>query len=391
MSKKKRKSNATQKRSNGGAMPQIAYWLSDDITCPGYVSLADNPEILTACHRIAELVGSLTIHLMANTQNGDQRIINELSRKIDIEPEMHMTRSTWMQAIVMNLLLYGKGNSIVVPHTYKGMLTNLEPINADRVTFTPKGYRDYSVNIDGKPKDPESVLHFVYNPDKNYLWKGKGMTVVLRDVANNLKQAAKTENAFMSSKWKPSIIVKVDALTEEFSNPTGRQKLLDSYVKSSEIGEPWLIPANQFEVEQVKPLSLADLAINENVQLDKRTVASIIGVPAFILGVGDFNRDEWNAFVNNKLKPLCLSIQQEMTKKLIVSEKMYIKFNVLSLLDWDIKSIYDVFGGLADKGIVTPNEVRDRIGMNHLDGLDTLRILENYIPVDDIGNQKKLN
>lgn len=390
MSKKKRKSNATQKRNNGGAMPQIAYWLSDDITCTGYVSLADNPEILTACHRIAELVGSLTIHLMANTQNGDQRIINELSRKIDIEPEMHMTRSTWMQAIVMNLLLYGKGNSIVVPHTYKGMLTNLEPINADRVTFTPKGYRDYSVNIDGKPKDPESVLHFVYNPDKNYLWKGKGMTVVLRDVANNLKQATKTENAFMSSKWKPSIIVKVDALTEEFSNPTGRQKLLDSYVESSEIGEPWLIPANQFEVEQVKPLSLADLAINENVQLDKRTVASIIGVPAFLLGVGEFNRDEWNAFVNNKLKPLCLSIQQEMTKKLIVSEKMYIKFNVLSLLDWDIKSIYDVFGGLADKGIVTPNEVRDRIGMNHLDGLDTLRILENYIPVDDIGNQKKL-
>ena len=69
---------------------------------------------------------------------------------------------------------------------------------------------------------------------------------------------------------------------------------------------------------------------------------------------------------------------------------MYLKFNYLSLLDWDLKTISDVFGGLADKGIVTPNEVRDRIGLNQLDGLDELRILENYIPVDEIGNQKKL-
>ena len=79
-----------------------------------------------------------------------------------------------------------------------------------------------------------------------------------------------------------------------------------------------------------------------------------------------------------------------MTKKLIISEKMYLRFNVLSLLDWDIKTIYDVFAGLADKGIVTPNEVRDRIGMTQLEGLDELRILENYIPTDQIGNQKKL-
>lgn len=370
----------------------VGYWLSDSdvINCTGYTSLAENPEIMTACHKIAELIGSLTIHLMANTERGDQRIINELSRKIDIDPEMHMTRSTWVQAIVMNLLLYGKGNSIVVPHTYKGTLQNLEPISASRVGFVYNGYRDYKVTIDGKEKNPDSLLHFVYNPDKIYLWKGKGLTVCLKDIAENLKQANRTEKAFMESKWKPSVIVKVDALTEEFSNPQGREKLLNSYVKSAEVGEPWLIPAQQFEVEQVKPLSLADLAVKDTVELDKRTVAAILGVPPFLLGVGEYNKDAWNNFVQNTVKPICLSIQQELTKKLIISEKMYLKFNVLSLLDWDIKTIYEVFAGLADKGIVTPNEVRDRIGLTQLDGLDQLRILENYIPVDKIGDQSKL-
>ena len=389
---RKRNRNVNQKRDTGTPNP-IAVWLADGdtLTCTGYTSLADNPEIMTACHKIAELIGSITIHLMANTDRGDERINNELSYKIDIEPEMHMVRSTWMQAIVMNLLLYGKGNSIVVPHTYGGILQNLEPIGADRVSFKYIGYRDYKVLIDGKPKSPENVLHFVFNPDRHYLWKGKGLTVCLKDLATNLKQASSTEKAFMESKWKPSVIVKVDALTEEFANPSGRKKLLDSYVKSAEVGEPWLIPAQQFEVDQVKPLSLADLAIADTVQINKRTVAAILGVPPFLLGVGEYNKEAWNNFVLNTIKPICISIQQELTKKLIISDRWYLKFNVLSLLDWDIKSIYEVFGGLADKGIVTPNEVRDRIGMNQLEGLDTLRILENYIPVDDIGNQKKLN
>lgn len=392
MSKKHRKPNTNiqSKRNNNNSY--FGYWLSDSdtIECSGYTSLADNPEIMTACHKIAELIGSITIHLMANTERGDQRIINELSRKIDIEPEMHMTRSTWVQAIVMNLLLYGKGNSIVVPHTYNGYLQNLEPIGAGRVTFEPIGYRDYKVVIDGKQRSPDNVIHFVFNPDKTYLWKGRGLTVCLKDLAENLKQASTTEKSFMASKWKPSVIVKVDALTEEFANPEGRKKLLDSYVKSANVGEPWLIPAEQFQVEQVRPLSLADLAIADTVQLNKKTVAAILGVPPFLLGVGEYNAAAWNNFINNTIKPICISIQQELTKKLITSEKMYLKFNVLSLLDWDIKSIYEVFGGLADKGIVTPNEVRDRIGMNQLEGLDQLRILENYIPVEDIGNQKKL-
>ena len=392
MSKKKnRKQVNIQNKRNGNGF--VGYWLKDgdSISCAGYTSLADNPEIMTACRKIAELIGSLTIHLMTNTEKGDQRITNELSRKIDIEPEMHMTRSTWMQAIVMNLLLYGKGNSVVVPHTYNGYLQNLEPIGAGRVGFDAIGYRDYKILIDGKAKNPENVLHFVFNPDKTYLWKGKGVTVCLKDLAENLKQASATEKGFMESKWKPSVIVKVDALVDEFSSPQGRERLLQDYVQSANVGEPWLIPAEQFQVEQIKPLSLADLAIADTVQINKRTVAAILGVPPFLLGVGEYDKDAWNNFILNTIKPICISIQQELTKKLIISEKMYLKFNVLSLLDWDIKEIYDVFGGLADKGIVTPNEVRDRIGMNQLDGLDTLRILENYIPVDDIGNQKKLN
>ena len=369
---------------------QVALWLgSDDICCSGYVRLSDNPEIQTACRRIAELVGSMTIYLMENTKGGDERIINELSRQIDINPMPNMTRSHWMTSIVMTMLLHGGGNAIVVPHTWEGILKSLEPISAIRVSFLPDGYRDYKVLIDGQARNPESVLHFVYNPDPVYLWKGQGVTVTLRDIAKNLKQAQATENAFMESKWKPSIIVKVDGFTEEFSSAAGRKKLLKSYVASSDAGEPWLIPAEQFAVEQVKPLTLADLAIKDTVELDKRTVAAVLGVPPFLLGVGEFDRDEWNNFVQSTVRPIVLNIQQEMTKKLITSPKWYLTFNLWSLMDYDLKSMSDILLAGSDRGFVCGDEWRDRMHMAPA-GLKEYRILENYIPFDMSGYQKKL-
>lgn len=386
---KKRKLESTQKRS-------IGYVLGtdfDNLCCGEYVSLDKNPEIMTACKKIAELIGSMTIYLMENTSKGDVRIVNELSRKIDIDPIQTMTRSHWMQSIVMNMLLYGEGNSIVVPHTYGGIIQSLEPIAPFRVTFMPKGssYRYYYVQIDGIQRKPEDLLHFTYNPDKMYLWKGRGIQVCIRDIAKNLKQATETKNAFMSSKWKPSVIVKVDGLVDEFSTKEGRQKILEDYIKAQNVGEPWLVPAEQFQVEQVKPLSLKDLAIDSSVEFDKRTIAALLGVPPFLLGVGTFNRDEWNNFISTTIMTIVKGIEQEMTRKLILNPKWYLKFNVLSLMEYDLQTISTVYTAYGDRGWVNGNEARDRLGMSPVDGLDEYRVLENYIPNDQSGLQKKIS
>ena len=386
MSRKTKKK--IQQRS---ATPSIGLWLQDSpICCTGYVSLDKCPEIITACSKIAQMISTMTIHLMANTENGDVRITNELSRKIDIQPCPYMTRKTWIEAIVMNLLLYGKGNSVVLPHTENGYLGSLEVIPAYQVTFMPDLLsRSYTININGVSFSPDEVLHFVYNPDKYYPWKGSGMTIYLQDVAKNLKQATTTEKSFMENP-QPSLIVKVDSMVEEFATKEGRAKILGDYVESTESGKPWLIPGEQFDVQQVKPLTLSDLAISNVVELDKKTVAAILGVPAFILGIGSFNADEWKMFVNTTVLSITTGIQQEMTKKLLTSPKMYLRFNIWSLLNWDLKQISDVLLAGSDRGFITGNEYRDRIGYEPKEGLDELRILENYLPWDMSGKQKKL-
>ena len=361
----------------------------DEICCSGYTPMSQIPEVVACARKIAELIGSATIHLMNNTENGDERIVNELSRAIDIEPMPNMTRNTWIEGIVMTMLLYGRGNAIVQPHTWNGYLQSLEPIAAGRVGFDAIGYRDYKVLIDGVPKNPKNLLHFVYNPDQTYLWKGKGVDVALRDVLNNLVQARATEKAFMSSEYKPSIIVKVDAMADEFSTPEGRQIIIDSYMKPAAKGEPWLIPAEQFDVTQVKPLTLADLAISDSVTINKRMIAAIFGVPAFIVGVGEYKKDEWNMFIQTKIMSIAKAMAAEMTKKLIINPRWYLTFNVWSLMDYDLKTVSDVLLAGSDRGFVNGDEYRDRIHMNPA-GLKEYRVLENYIPADMAGMQKKL-
>jgi HK97 family phage portal protein len=386
MAKKKSKTRAEPGKTQSFLCSMDAY---DVLCCSGYTKLSQNPEIMSGVNKIADLVSSMTIYLMANTTSGDTRIKNELSKKIDIHPNQYMTRKSFISTIVRTLLLEGDGNCVVAPITRKGLIDDLVPLEPGMVSFVPDGY-GYEIVYQGKSYDSAEMLHFTLNPDPHYPWMGTGYRVTLREVAETLSQASKTKKGFMESKWKPSVVLKVDGLTDEFANKEGRSKLLEQYIESAEAGEPWMIPSEQFDVKEIRPLSLNDIALPESVRLDKKTVAAILDIPSFVVGEGEFQKDVWNNFVNTRIRTLCNVLEQEMTRKLLLSPDLYFKFNLRSLYAYDIDTLSNVGANMYTRGIMTGNEVRDWIGLSPKEGLDELIILENYIPAGMIGDQKKL-
>ena len=387
---RKRRSRPQARDEPRGQKRGAAAWLCsseayDTLTCQGYVSLANNPEIAAGVDTIARLVGSMTIHLMECRDGGAVRIQNELSRKIDINPNQYMTRAAFIHWIVRTMYLEGNGNAVVWPKTRRGIIQDLNPVPPSFVSFIPDGW-GYRVVIAGQEYRPDKVLHFALNPDSLYPWLGTGYRVSLADVANNLKQAAATQKGFMASKWKPSLIVKVDALTDEFSRPEG----LEQYAMSGQAGEPWMIPAEQFSVEQVKPLTLSDLALDAMVTLDKRTVAAVLGIPAFVLGVGEFDRDAWNNFINTTIMPLARGIEQELTKKLLLSQEWFFRFNNWSLFSYSITELVSAGAEMVDRMALRRNEWRGWLNLPPDPEMDELLALENYLPADRLGDQGKL-
>ena len=380
------------KRSTGTQQQVKVVRSIDDLIPCGYIRLSENPDVLSAVNKIADLVSNMTIHLVENTEKGDKRIINELSRKIDIEPCKYMTRKNWVYKIVRDLLLYGDGNSIVHIEIDKntGLIKDLTPFAMSSVGYE-KIDGDYAINYEGKTYKSDEVIHFKINPNPNCNYKGTGYRVALKDIAKNLTQANKTKNVFMSGKYMPSIIITVNSLAEELDTKKGREEILKKYIDESDSGGlPWVIPAEMVGVEQVKPLSLKDIAINEGVELDKKTIAGLLDVPAFFLGVGNFNKDEFHNFINTRIYGIGQVISQTLTRDLLINPNWYFKLNPRSLYSYNLTEMVTAGTQLVDRNAMRRNELRDWIGLDPDEEMEELIILENYIPSKMLGHQSKL-
>ena len=162
MSKKRKRARAEPEKRNATFLCSVDAY--NTLCCAGYTKLSENPEIMAGVNKIADLVSSATIHLMENSENGDIRVRNQLSRKVDINPNRYMTRKTFISAIVRHLLLEGDGNAIVYPKTTKGLIDDLIIIPPGQYSLIPDNY-GYQIMIGNTNHNTENICHVVINPD----------------------------------------------------------------------------------------------------------------------------------------------------------------------------------------------------------------------------------
>ena len=373
--------------SQVGVVEAITLNSSGILSGHGYHMLSEAPEVASAIWLIADLISTMPIHLMENRDNGDIRIHDALARKIDVDPWSLGTRQTWVHWIVETELT--EGEAVVIPQTAGPLIADLTPAPHASL-YRPVGSRTYNARFSGQTFDADNILHFRLRPDPLYPWRGVGPQVQLRQVVDSIIQTTETKTAYMSSEYKPPLIVRVDT-ENDLQDEKKRRKFINSYLSRSNKAEPLIIPAGLMEVSQAKPLSLTDLAIKDGVELDRKTVASIFGIPGFLLGVGTFNKDEYNTFISRTILPICRGIEQELTKKLLQSENRYFRFNARSLYSYSLQELSQIALNMRNAGLMTGNEGRNWIDLPPRAGLDDLVMLENYLPADRLGDQKKLN
>lgn len=381
----KNKNPSTDKRNQD----YIGIWADGHASIlPGYTPIAKVSEVRQCIHVIADLVSSMTIMLMENGEKGDRRIKNELSKRIDINPNKMMTRKQFIYKIVCDLCI--SGNAVVLPLYKDVYLDNMMILNEDSVTYQAAG-ESYCIWYHGQKFYPDEVMHFVLIPDDAYPFKGRGYTDIIKDQVTSLIQEKATKDSFLKSKWKPSVIISIDSDIDDLADGAKRKNILSSYANDTEQGEPWIIPAGELDIKTIRPLTLNDLAIKDSIVLDKKALAAAIGVPSFMVGIGEYNKEEYNNFVSRVVMSFATILQQEMTRKLIYKDEWYLKMNIKSLMQYDINELTAFTSELVKMGSLNRNEQRSYFDLEPKEGLDEYAVLENFIPVGDIAKQKKLN
>lgn len=369
---------------------KVGYYMKNDyenVLVGGYTRLSDSPEVVTAINTVADLVSNMTIQLMKNSEKGDTRVKNELSRLVDIAPNAYQTRKSFIFWIVKSMMI--NGDAVVMPITRNGAIKELRPLPNNKIRFYYDAENEFDYVIKYKNKDyaPEDLLHFVLNPDENLSFIGTSYRVNLNDVTHNLRQASATKRSFMSSEYMPSLVIMVDS--DAGLDEDEREKFEKKYLKRKNKNEPLLLPNGLAKLETIKPLTLEDLAIHESVKIDKETVASILGIPSFVLGVGAYSKDEWNNFINTKIMSIAQIIQQTLNR-LIVDDDMYFTFNPRSLYNYSLIEQVDAITSLVKVNTLRRNEGRNWLGLAPDEEMDDLIVLENYLLQQDLSKQGKL-
>ena len=368
----------------------LGLWFNSDGDLPaGYHRLLDCPEVGACIDRISGIVSTCTIYLMQSSPKGDRRVKDALSRFVDIDPWPGMsTGPLWRSWITSTLLGNGDGNAMVLPHRRNGQFTSLEPMPG--ASLSPDAESgSYRISWRGQTLEPDEVLHFRLFADPDLPWRGRGYKLPAERLAASLLQTEQLKSSLSSPKYKPPMIVSVNS-DSDLSDDEKREALRKRYLEDVDSGKPWILPADLFKVEQVKPLTLADLAVKDTMELDKKAIAAIFGVPAFLLGLGQFSQKEYNNFIRTVVEPICKTIETELTLKLLSSENRYFTFNRRRLYSYDLESQIRIDTAMSDRGYLNGDEVRED-AMRDPAGLTEYKVLENYIPWEDSGNQKKLN
>ena len=104
--------------------------------------------------------------------------------------------------------------------------------------------------------DADNILHFRLRPDPLQPWRGIGPQIQLQQVVDSIIQTAETKTAYMSSEYKPPIVISVNS-DSPLSDPEKRSMETCEYINYVESLQGYAPEENERRISFVDEL-LAD-------------------------------------------------------------------------------------------------------------------------------------
>jgi len=349
-----------------------------------------------ACARIlAETLGSLP--LMVYEKDGDgtrSKADTDLYTILHDQPNSRMTSQEFRETMMLNLVLQGNayariersGNRIIALWPLSS--SQMRPVVMEDGTMVFEYAKDNNTII----YSDTSILHI------KLFGNGTVGLSPLEYAGNAIGTAGSAESynqKFFSNGGKPSGILTLDKLLTDDQRKTLR-KTFTKLVEGPENDHRLMVleAGMQYQAVQINP---DDMQMLETRKFQVEDIARFFGVPSILINDtgattawGSGIEQLMLGFYQLNLRPYLSRWEHALTKALLTpaERRQYqIEFNFDGLLRTDSAGRAEFYSKMAQNGLMTRNEIRQKENLPKEAGGDILTVQLNLTPLDKLGEE----
>ena len=326
---------------------------------------------------LSESVATLPVNLYDVSGEVRSRKPSQLDRLVSAQPNDNMTAIELWQYIVASVCLHGNAY-IYVTKTQKGRAVELLPIPATSVSVNIQNSNTvtYTVTVGDKPNTREikmtskDLLHFKSLTLDGYT--GISPISYNNAVVGGSRAALDYANNIYTNGATPRGVLEVEGTLSDDAFTNLRESWQGAHGGSNNGNRVALLESGV----KFKPITMSphDVQLLESRKYTRSEIAGIFRVPSHM--IGDLDKATYSniaqqgaEFYRYSLAPWLTMIEQRLNMTLAGPSQMF-KFDISELIRGDVEAEVTAYSKLLEIGVLSPNEVRAKFGMNPRDGGD---------------------
>ena len=376
------KRNKETRRYDIGSSPCGLGLTNAVLDIQGY-SAMELSAIYSATSIISNSVALLPI--LVNIKENNKKLILEDHFVYHLFDNTLMTKFTTMKTMMMDLLLHGNAFAYIErdgsgkPERLRYVSNNDIQINFDQQRET----LSYSISKFNKSNiQPKDIIHLTINAADGV--NGRGILFFAKKSISLAKNTDKAASNYFSSGCQVHGILSTDAprLTDE-----QRKSMKQSWIQS-QIGDGTGIAVLEAGMRYQAVAGNAEEAqMTETRMFNLNEICRFFNISPIMLG--DLSHTQYGSieqaqieFVQHCLMPYVEMIENEFDRKLLNNDvHFHVNFDTNVLLKSDKSTEANYITTLVKNGIWTPNEGRETLGFNPVNGGDCLMV--NFTKIED--------
>jgi HK97 family phage portal protein len=366
------------------------------------------PELRSAIDFLARNMAQLPLHAFERVSDVERRRLSSGPLASTLErPDVTITRSRWMDALVKDLAIYDAAYFVKVRgEAGRVALVRLPPQQVEIIGtnwLRPEAYRLHGAASYAEfPAEAVIDIHG-YNPSDPRI--GLSPIETLRRLLAEQEAAGEYRQNFWANAARMGGIIERPQTAPNWSDSARarfRAEFEASYTGAAASGRTLVLE----EGMQYKPtaFSARDSQYLESFQLSREVVATAYGIPTGLLGLGSSTfsslSEQHRQLYADCLAPWAVRIQEELELQLLpefdTPEGTYIEVNLASKLAGSFQEQAAVLQASVGAPYLTRNEARTRLNLPPVDGGDALVTPLNVLiggqanPQDSVSDERRL-